>query len=217
MSIKSYPWIPAKTWYALRNRFKQTMPPRVTADYLASLLGISRKAAANIMPHLKAVKLIEPDGRINQRTSRWRDDEAYADVCSHIRHETYPTALLQLAPGPATDHAAVARWFVDSAGAGPSTAKKMARFYQMLARADTAEDKHMIKTAQENNFSDPPAEGFPAAASVPQYPQTGAPHPAVQLHLNIVIPPEATAEQIDTLFASAARHFKQLRLGIKMA
>ncbi len=37
---RTYPRLPAKNWWTLRDQFKKTMPSKVDADYLQSVLGV---------------------------------------------------------------------------------------------------------------------------------------------------------------------------------
>ena len=50
---RRFPMIPAKAWWALRERFKKTIPSKVDEGYLHTVLGVSEKSAnANIIPAL---------------------------------------------------------------------------------------------------------------------------------------------------------------------
>ena len=211
MPIKSYPVIPAKTWWALRNRFKMTMPPRISIHYLQSLLGISEKAAKSILPQLKAIQLLDADGSINERTSLWRDDQQYAAVCEKIRKDVYPSKLIRSIPGPAVNIQAAIRWFVKETGVSINTAKKMTRFYHLLSRADCTENYRFMKTAHsESDLQDvTTAEAIPVNKTEPQ-PLEASPQreSAVPVNIHIHIPADASAEQIDRIFFSITKHFK---------
>jgi hypothetical protein len=212
MPIKSYPVIPTKTWWALRNRFKMTMPPRISSHYLQSLLGVSQKAAKSILPHLKAIQLIDADGCINERTTLWRDDQQYAEVCRQIREEAYPQKLMEAIPGPIIDIQAAVQWFRKATGVSINTAKKMARFYQLLSKADCSENYRFTKMTHSE--SDLPS---PMPGEVSQLGQTDE-HPTeitiskgegpVQINLHIHMPPNASAEQIEQILSGIARHLK---------
>jgi hypothetical protein len=212
MPIKSYPIIPTKTWWALRNRFKMTMPPRISSHYLQSLLGVSQKAAKSILPHLKAIQLIDADGCINERTTLWRDDQQYAEVCRQIREESYPQKLLKSISGPALDTQAAIQWFRKETGVGVNTAKKMTRFYQLLSKADCSENYRFTKTTHsENDWPGrvpgevshvDPADGRPAEITISKD------EDAVQVNLHIHMPPNASAEQIEQILSGIAKHLK---------
>jgi hypothetical protein len=212
MPIKSYPIIPAKTWWALRNRFKQRMSPKITANYLQSLLGVSEKAAKSILPHLKNIQLIDADGSINERTSLWRDDQQYAAVCDCITQEIYPQKLIRKIPGPIIDTKAAAEWFVKETGVSINTAKKMTRFYQLLSKADCREGYRFMKTVHSENQQnvmkaneDSHVEKKEVELSIQRDRETAKP---VQFNIHIHIPPDASPAQIDKIFSSAAKHLK---------
>ena len=212
MPIKSYPIIPTKTWWALRNRFKQRMSPKITANDLQSLLGVSEKAAKSILPHLKNIQLIDADGCINERTSLWRDDQQYAALCGRIKQEVYPKKLIRSIPGPAVDTKAAAEWFVKETGVSISTAKKMARFYQLLSKADCREGYRFMKTVHSENQQNAIISGQNTlsdkkAPDLPEQPDLERAKP-VQFNIHIHIPPDASPAQIDQIFSSAAKYWK---------
>lgn len=214
MPIKSYPIIPAKTWWALRNRFKQRMSPKISTNYLQSLLGISEKAAKSILPHLKNIQLIDADGSINERTSLWRDDQQYAAVCDLIKQEVYPQKLIRSNPGPIIDSKATVEWFMKETGVGISTAKKMTRFYQLLSKADCRENYGFMKTvhseSQQNVMTvDEVSQAHKTEFESPAQPDGGTEKPA-QLNIHIHIPSHASPAQIDLIFSAIAKHLKSL-------
>ena len=135
MAEKKYPRIPAKNWWALRNRFKRSLPSTVTVNYLSSLFGISEKAAKNVLGPLKTIGLLDESGNTTDRANRWRDDQEYAQVCAEIVRAIYPEELLHLAPTADTDLETVTGWFMSDAAVGERTAKDAARMYLSLARA----------------------------------------------------------------------------------
>jgi hypothetical protein len=51
---KGYPMMPASNWWALRKKFRTTLPKEVTVTYLASALGMSQASAQhNVLPTLR--------------------------------------------------------------------------------------------------------------------------------------------------------------------
>ena len=214
MPIKSSPIIPAKTWWALRNRFKQRMSPKISTNYLQSLLGISEKAAKSILPHLKNIQLIDADGSINERTSLWRDDQQYAAVCDLIKQEVYPPKLIQSIQDPIVDTKATVEWFMKETGVGISTAKKMTRFYQLLSKADCRENYGFMKTvhseSQQNVMTaDEVSQVDKTEFKSPEQPR-GETEKPVQFNLHIHIASDASAAQIDLIFSGIAKHLKSL-------
>ena len=214
MPIKSYPIIPAKTWWALRNRFKQRMSPKISTNYLQSLLGVSEKAAKSILPHLKNIQLIDADGSINERTSLWRDDQQYAAVCDLIKQEVYPQKLIQSIQDPIVDTKATVEWFMKETGVATSTAKKMTRFYQLLSKADCRENFGFMKTVHSENQQNIMTADETSQVEKTEFKLLSQPHdetekPA-QFNLHIHIASDASAEQIDLIFSGIAKHLKSL-------
>jgi hypothetical protein len=128
-----YPSLPGRHWWILRDKFKQSIPSRVTPGYLAAALDMQEKsAAANVLPALRSAGLIDAEGKPTQRAVRWRDDDMYPEVVEEIRNAIYPADLLEAVPHPSTNRGAVERWFATRTGHGLSAAKKMASFYELL-------------------------------------------------------------------------------------
>ena len=95
---RTYPNIPESNWWALRRRFQQTMPREVDASYLATVLDISEAAAGNVTGPLRAVGLIDENGRPTDVALAWRDDEQYRQVTIAMLESVYPQGLRDAAP-----------------------------------------------------------------------------------------------------------------------
>jgi hypothetical protein len=190
------------------------MTPKISTNYLQSLLGISEKAAKSILPHLKFIQLINADGSINERTSLWRDDQQYAAVCDLIKQEVYPQKLIQSIPDPITDTKTTVEWFMKETGVGISTAKKMTRFYQLLSKADCRENYGFMKTAHSENqqnvmTADEVSQVYKTEFESPAQPDGRTVKPA-QLNIHIHIPSHASPAQIDLIFSAIAKHLKSV-------
>lgn len=218
----SYPRLPARNWWDLRRRFRQSPPRQVDVSYLQTVLNLSEGAAKNLLPSLKAVRLIDETGQPTQRAMQWREDEQYAKVCEEIRQEVYPRALLDALPPPNPDRDQVERWFARETSTGEAAAKKMAAFYLLVCEADAsaAERAPERPTRQQpaerprrragaeaptrRRRQTPPAAEAEESAALPTL--LRADYPAVHIDINIHIDSSASPEQIDQLFASMARH-----------
>jgi hypothetical protein len=65
---KSYPTMPASNWWALRKKFRTTLPREVTTTYLASALGmVEASAKNNVLPSLRITGLIDENGKPTDR------------------------------------------------------------------------------------------------------------------------------------------------------
>jgi len=251
------PSILVKSWWALRDGFRRTMPTEVNEGYLVTLMGVGGKAARNLLPDLRRVGLIDEDGCTTQLATRWRDDSEYAAVCGEILGAVYPSELRDAVPPESPDRSKVLAWLKRDPRVGDSAAQKKAAFYLLLCAADPTGsakrsastrassgrrasqrgDAPATKVARAGGTSDArtaaaqpgvpeatepgPAGGSPAtqagAASstgVPltaaqQLPRREAPQiamPALHIDLQIHIDASATADQIDQIFASMAKH-----------
>lgn len=135
----TYPVLPSKQWWTLRNRFKQTMPNSVAPSYLVRVLAVSEKSAkSTVIPNLKRLGLIDQEGRVSDRARKWRDDEEYSKVCAEIREEVYPEELRNVAPDPVNDKGAAMRWFASKTGSGISAVSQMTSLYRLLTDADVS-------------------------------------------------------------------------------
>jgi len=56
--------MPIKHWWSLRDRFKQSIPGVVTANYLATVLNMQVPSArGNVLPYLKQMGIIDEEGK----------------------------------------------------------------------------------------------------------------------------------------------------------
>jgi len=220
---KGYPSMPTTSWWALRRRFRSTIPKEVTTNYLASALNMGEESARNnILPSLRKTKIIDKDGKPTDRAVKWRDDAQYSKVCEEIRQELYPNDLLDLAPDATADRDQVETWFANHTGAGTSMVSKMASFYLMLCQADPTKEAEPASAAAGAKAAAPRRERAAPAARVPRpAPVAVAPAapagsgggkgfaPALNINVEIHISADASADQIDQIFASMAKHLRQ--------
>lgn len=228
---KTYPMMATTHWWSLRKRFRAAIPREVTPTYLASALGMNETSArANILPSLRATGIIDNDGKPTDRAVRWRDDAQYAAVCEEIRQGTYPGELLDLAPDPSVGRGVIQSWFANHTGMGESGAQKLTSFYVMLLDADPTKQadggngaapsrpasktprKAPAKAAALARHAPPAA---PQAAAAPEGDRAHSSAPAPRrnqsdLHINVQIhiSSDSSADQIDQIFASMAKHLK---------
>ena len=224
---RKYPNMPVGQWWALRKRFRSSIPKELSPTYLASGLGMGVESAkANILPSLRLTGLIDKDGKPTERAVRWRDDAQYAAVCDTIRNDVYPQELLDLAPDSSADRGVVQNWFLNHTGFGEAAAKKYASFYMLLLEADASKEsegavqpstKPRPVTPNERTRPTASQRREPAAPGKNEPdPQSETPHsrrghsaePTLHLNVQIHISPDASPEQIDQIFASMAKHLR---------
>lgn len=213
----SYPVIPTKHWWALRDKFKASMPRTVTAGYVSTALGMQEVSATNnILPCLRAIGLIDKESTPTDLANRWRDDAEYADVCQEIRGNVYPQELLDAVHDVPENRSGLQSWFKKKTHAGESAAKKMTAFYLLLLQADPSKVKSGVSR---------PAKGAPRKPKVRRgqgRSETGRPDglvakpdrtqggnqgvPDVSINVQVLISADASPEQIDQVFASMAKH-----------
>ncbi len=219
---KFFPMMPETSWWALRQQFKKTIPATVSISYLKSLLGLtSDQSARNILSPLKQMKIIDEEGKPLPRANDWRNDDKYPQVCKEILLEVYPSDLLDLFPDDDIDTAVAKNWFMDVCALGASGASKTAATFSLLksGKIKDMSEKNVVKktknsspvkseavkkqnisvekmTLQENSGYQPENKDMPANKIIP----------TVHIDLQIHISPEASTEQIDTIFASIAKH-----------
>jgi hypothetical protein len=182
-----------------------------------------QSATVNVIRPLRAVGLIDEENRPTERARHWRDDNQYADVCNEIRHAVYPEELLDLFPGPEVDRSQAERWFANHTGQGQTAVQHMARFFALLTRADPSESERTPSDPREKKDGPKPkrsqrpteakaldseaAKELAPAISAAQ-PSYATRRPSLHIDIQIHISPESSAEQIDHIFASMAKHLK---------
>ncbi len=213
-----YPRIPAKNWWDLRHRFKQSPPRQVDGAYLQTVLSLSEKAASNLLPSLRAAGLIDEGGQPTQRALDWRDDDHYKQICEEILREAYPAALLDALPGPAPDRDRVEGWFARQTGTGQANARSLASFYLLLCQGDPSAADQSPEAVPPRGGAprSRPVQGRPRRHETPAPAQTAGPvtplaprareEPAIHIDINIHIDSSSSPEQIDQILASMARH-----------
>jgi hypothetical protein len=222
-NTKSFPMLPGAHWWALRDKFKQSIPGVVTDSYLAVALNMQAKSArANILPYLRDIGLIDSEGKTQDLAKEWRDDKLYPDVCKKMLNKVYPEELLTAVADPVENRQAAERWFATSTGMGRSAVTRMTQFYIILAEADASKRPEIRTQKPKTNKKDATAKRTtlkkPSATETPSQvapPQTGvrAPlgPPGVSINLEIHISADSTPDQIDKIFESMAKHiYKKL-------
>jgi hypothetical protein len=214
-----FPMFPERSWWPLRERFKQSMPASVTSDYLCTVLGVEPKTARNLYPTLKSLGLIDADGLPTDRANRWRVDQEYPLICREMLDELYPASLRNAVPDPSRDFRSAVGWFMREAGVGEPAARRMARFYELLCEATPNPAAHAADPAQSRT----PARAASTLAATrsgdradlrihlveaPDHETTssraGGQQGRVDVHLHFS--PDLSERQIDTIFRSLAEH-----------
>lgn len=221
----SFPRISANHWWALRERFRITVPKSVEDTYLATLLGgmSAKSARANVMAPLRIMGLIDKDNAPTELARQWRLDEQYPGVCKRIVESVYPNSLLDAVPMETPRVDAAKSWFMDVARVGDAAAGSMARTYVLLCEADVAkrsEPKAAATRSSRKGSASPRTENRAVTSSgsasddseldVRSNGETpfgeGFTTPSLHIDVQIHIHAESSEKQIDAIFASMAKH-----------
>ncbi len=217
----TYPKIVANSWFILRDRAQNSPSAKITPEIVQAMFDMATPASArdNVVSHLRKVGIVDDEGNLTERGNLWRNDDTYAEACRQIIDEFYPHELESLG-----DQAALERWF-SGQGFGASNARAMTRTYRLLAEATIPDELPTISDGTKGSTKAaarrapakvPTADPAPPPSTQPQA-TNGATKPAhsadapisqpsLQMNLQIHLPPDATAEQIDMIFASMAKH-----------
>lgn len=214
-----YPIFPTRYWWDLRKQFRRSIPGNVTDSYLATVLSINTTTASKaVLPVFKLLGIINQDGTTGDRATAWRDDEQYPQVCEAIVKELYPDELLDAFPEPSEDDRhSIEQWFARKARVGEQAAKRMAKFFLMLSEADATraiEEKKVAPKREKARVKREPRV-TPTAEPKPETNEITRPKseitgelgvPSVNINIQVHISSDSSANQIDQIFESMARH-----------
>ena len=214
--INSYPTLSEKNWWAIREKFKASIPSSVSTTYVKSLLSMANdnSANSNVISPLKRIGLIDDENKPTALANDWRIDEKYKTVCDTIIKNVYPAELLDLFPESDVDRGMARSWFM-SLGVGQGAADKMVAFF-MLLKSGKIKDKKTITaannpTAKSKSITakNEPRSKDAKTPKVETVASKGLQNnncPNLHIDLQIHISPDSTPEQIEAIFASMAKH-----------
>lgn len=180
-------------------------------------------AGANVLPALKAFGIVGEDGKPTDLAYDWRDDSKYKEVCEKIIAKVYPQGLQDLFHDSTTSLDDLKSWFMRSAKVGEAAAIKFARTYHMLLKADIEQTKETTSTNRKPKSavtSKPQKESTKSTKKAEQQvvevqvvgndkaQLSSSLTPSLHIDIQIHISPESSADQIDKIFESMAKHLK---------
>ncbi len=220
---KSYPTIPVSHWLSLRTQFKKSIPGSITTNYLASILNMSEaSAAANILPGLRNIGLIDSENKTNQdMAKKFRDDSAYSRLCEEIIKKTYPEELIDAFPDKDSNRDQIKKWFMNHTGSGENAASKLSSFYITLLEADASaavktngvvrkdsnkpkQEKSQLKSAGQTVKSTQPHQEHTINTNSGQVPKNNTPD--LNINIQIHISSDASSDQIKSIFENMAKY-----------
>ena len=213
---KKYPNMPLKHWWTLREQFRRSIPGSANSTYLASVLNMQENSAeTNILPTLRLTGLVDENDKPTDRAVKWRDDSSYKEVCKSIIKEVYPEELTDAAPDPSSDRETAKRWFATTTGLGQVAVNRMLAFYMLLLDADpnkktsAGSSKPISKPTAKQPEKKVSPKKEPTELATTHETYQGKSLPSLNFNFEIHISPESTAEHIDKIFESMARHLKK--------
>jgi hypothetical protein len=214
-----YPSLPVNHWWALRKKFQSSVPKTITTSYIATALNMQESSArTNILPALMQFGMIDESSKPTQIVFDWREDSHYPGVCRELLEKIYPADLYEAIDPKNPDRSAVVAWFKRTLGAGDGYAGKLTQIFLLLLKGDPSEQSESKKKPQTSNngavktvIQKPKVVQKQTPQIInPPVPQIQNFSPAVHIDLQIHIAPETSAEQINIIFESIAKHlFKQ--------
>jgi len=128
-----------------------------------------------------------------------------------------------LFPTPDADLDSIRKWFGNNTRNGEDAINKEARFYLLLTEADASKTADVPKKSTNGSGSktaaktvDKPLASKPTETTVqdvpiqPIVPRVGT-QPTLHIDIQIHISPDTSAEQIERIFASMAKHFQNMK------
>jgi hypothetical protein len=228
----SFPYMTAVQWFGVRAKLRQSVPKAIDVDWIMSALGTSEKGARNILPQLRAVGLVTPEGAPSELALDLRDDETYSQAANRILIGLYPESLRSAYDDPSIDATRVASWFMRNAKTGQATASMQAKLYLTLLKGElpspddlkngsTSTRKPKERTVKAGTVKTASSISSPAA---PNESESGSSDgrrtdgdgggaarqktdgPSLHIDLQIHISADAGRDQIDAVFESMAKH-----------
>lgn len=215
---KTFPNIPVTHWFSLRTQFNKTIPTTITSNYLASVLKMTEQSAkANILPSLKQIGLVSPDGKtIQDVAKKFRDDASYPQLCKKILEDIYPQELNDAFPDKDSDREQVKSWFMNHSGIGDNAAQRITAFYIAMVEANLNPPQSKIREPKPKVVKDKPIKKIDKpkeqSVDIKEHHQENQPQdqkskgPDLNINIQIHISSDASADQIKTIFENMAKY-----------
>lgn len=185
---------------------------------MKSLLSLSNdQSARNITYPLVRIGIIDDSGKTTPAANEWRSDDKYPAFCERVVTALYPQELLDLFPPTDLDIPRIKNWFMDTCAVGEGTGQKYATTFALLRSGKIKTETETPSAKKERSKAQPKAKPAAEAKSaqpavtvsqVEEAPQVSSVRttPTLHIDLQIHISPDASSTQIDSIFASMAKH-----------
>ena len=207
MANDTYPQLSFKAWTKLQKAFSNSLPQSISKHYLISMLGIKESSVHIYIKELKLLGLIDDQGNTTELAKKWRIESSYKEACDIMLDSIYPDELRHLAPDPLADRDLVKNWFKSANSLGESAAGKCTTVYLFLLNGDVSTLKEF--NGQKKQSEKKKSNKQIVKKTVPDQKTKDIPslkHPELNISIQIHISPDLSAEQIDNVFESMAKH-----------
>lgn len=216
------PRITAKNWWGIRKKLKSTMPKVISKSFVSAAMGIGEAAAqGNVISQMLLLGLLDENGAPTNLANEWRNDDTYASACKKMRENAYPQELRDLAPDMDTDKATVKNWIGSHLMVGEESARQSASVYMLLLEADPTKQSEISKNTSAPKNSAAPAKKKSTKATPKKEEQEGEENDtkkkiktsfdqSMNINIQIHISSDTSADQIDKIFSSMAKHLKSM-------
>jgi hypothetical protein len=194
----AYTTVPGKVPTLLAKIRQVGVPPKVTLQWLKPI-GLTSSNDTSLIPVLKAIGFVDGSGAPTSKWAQYRGSD-YKRVLGDALREGYADLFAVYADANTRSHSDLDHVFRTSTSAGEQVVSKTVGTFKALAA------EAVFPALGENSelHSDTPLHV--PAGQPPQATSRGPRQPSVHIDVQVHISPEASAEQIDQVFASMAKH-----------
>ena len=201
MNKERFPEISEPVWNQIRSRLRQAVPRVVDESYIRTITGRAESYALNVVQNLRAIGLINDEGKPTDLAAKLRNDNRYSEACKEIIQSVYPPELTQHGY-TSSQRREIHEWFLVSAGLSESTARKKAAFYRILvSEIDPNELLGSYEDDLEEKLQDE-AESKKVVKPKKVALDPNQKHITLTVRMEINLPSGADAETYDNIFKS---------------
>ena len=198
------------------------MPKVISKSFVAAAMGVGDASAqGNVIAPMIQLGLLDENGAPTKLANEWRNDDTYASACKKMRENAYPQELCDLATDMETDKGTVQTWISSHLMVGAESARQSASVYMLLLEADPAKQAEAANNSAAPKKSAAPAKKKAAKAAPKKEPlkddEAGSKKKvktsfdqSMNINIQIHISSDTSADQIDKIFSSMAKHLKSM-------
>lgn len=214
-----YPQIPSTVWWGVRSILQRTPNATLNERLLGVQLNVQEAAARAYINELRAVGIINEDGKATLLAQKWRLDDTYAEAVEQLIQDTYPEGLIDIAPPGEAERQKVVSWF-QREGLGQGAAGNKAATYLLLSsptpneapragqNPPSAEAPPRVRPARQSSSpvrTKDDSRKTPARSNGGQR-SAGAEGFPLNINIQIHISADAGTEQIESIFQAMRRY-----------